>query len=179
MIEEFPQSGYANALTTVIRFVLTFDMTSSATESIAGSTTKLITSEIGTFTAVRGITRPSPFANWANQNEIFMETGAEDNAKGVPYALLYAFDLPPTTTKLPTKIKYGSTPHFSINLPESGLKLPIQVQMTSDLANPNWKSVPETYFNNGMHSLVTGSVGEIQIEMPDTCPVFFRLSIVL
>lgn len=121
--------------------------------------------ESGNIYADATYTVPSEYGQWALDNGLELETGEEVNESGMPYALLYAFDLPPGASSLPLSFSPDSGPRVTLALPGRGLGKTVKVEYSPDLSS-GFTPLPAGNFVTGTDSLDAGSTEPAVLSFP-------------
>ena len=135
-------------------------------------------SESGELYATASYTAFTPYGQWAIDNGLTLATGEEVNAAGMPYALLYAFDLPPDASSLPLTLSSTPEPTVELNLPNDGLAFTVQVEYSPDLTTP-FTPLPDANFEDGTDSLDAGESNSATLSYPAGKQGYLRFFVTL
>lgn len=122
-------------------------------------------SETGNIYADGSYIVPNDYGQWALDNDLDLTTGEENNAAGMPYALLYAFDLPPDAASLPLTFSSTPRPTVALDLPDRGLGYTVHVEYSPDLTS-EFIPLPDGNFVTGTDSLDAGSTATAVLSYP-------------
>ncbi|MFC7339294.1 hypothetical protein ACFQY0_19025 [Haloferula chungangensis] len=138
--------------------------------------TSIIKTEAGTITSSSSnFTAPTPYGQWAIDNQLNNPDPESPNPSGIPYAILMALDLPATASTLPITIENtGYGPVATIVLPEDGLQNPMSIEYTSDLSASNWVPLTTNYYLHGPSALDQGKSGSPKFTLPPGPTGFIR-----
>ncbi|MEM9081649.1 MAG: hypothetical protein AAGC74_13265 [Verrucomicrobiota bacterium] len=134
--------------------------------------------EFGTLNASGTINVETPFGTWVGDNNLDLADGTESNPAGIPYALIFALNLPVNTTCLPLTITSHPDPTVTLGLPTGGLLHNIDVEYSPDLITA-FTPLPNPNFLNGTNSLNEGSTGTASFSFPSGTKGFLRFSVSL
>jgi hypothetical protein len=129
--------------------------------------------ETGNIYAEASYSVPTDYGQWALDNGLELTTGEELNQAGMPYSLLYAFDLPPDAASLPMTFSSSPDPTVTLDLPSSGLGFTVEVEYSSDLAT-GFSPLPDENFEDGTDSLDAGKQDDATLSYPDGGKGFLR-----
>ncbi|MEM9081650.1 MAG: hypothetical protein AAGC74_13270 [Verrucomicrobiota bacterium] len=129
------------------------------------------------FRAEASFTVPTPFGAWSSENNLTNPDPTNQNSAGIPYALLFALDLPIQTSALPITFINNSPPTIQIPLPQNGLPVTITIEHSEDLVQ--WDPLPTENFLNGSDSLNQGATGTPSFTFPGSTRSFISLSVTL
>jgi hypothetical protein len=134
--------------------------------------------EVGTFSANTVLFNvPTAYGNWAIENGLSSPDPDDTNSAGIAYGILFAMDLPATTTTLPISVdNSGPEPLTRISLPAGGLLNPIYVEYSSDLKTSPWPKLPAANYVDGPDSLDSGATGSPRFRYPDGDLGFMRFA---
>ena len=122
-------------------------------------------SETGNLYADASYTVPTGYGQWALDNDLDLTTGEEVNEAGMPYSLLYAFDLPADAASLPLTFSSSPEPTVTLDLPITGLGFTVEVEYATDPAGP-FSPLPDENFINGTDSLDAGKIFDATLSYP-------------
>ena len=165
-----------------LQFVLESRVDESESIPLQGTNAMIEISERGVVRATATVDipadMPSNFLNWATSNGVTIITGAERNHFNVPYALAFAFGLPPNSSSRDIPIFLRSNPPgLELNFPEDGLGLSLIALYSETLSSESWIPLPNEYITHGLDSLDKGSVGTTSVIFPSPYPSFIRFEL--
>ncbi len=134
--------------------------------------------EEGSLYASASFTIPTEYGQWAIDNGLTLTTGEEVNAAGMPYALLFAFDLPAESASLPLTFSSTPTPIVQLTLPASGLGFTVLVEYASDPGSA-FTPLPDENFLSGTDSLDAGQTAPATLSFPTGAQGFLRFYVEL
>jgi hypothetical protein len=121
--------------------------------------------ETGNIYASTSYSVPTDYGQWALDNDLDLTTGEESNAAGLPYALIYAFDLPTDAASLPLTFISTPEPTVELDLPSSGLGFTVHVEYSPDLTS-GFSPLPDENFEDGTDSLDAGKFRTVTLSYP-------------
>ena len=168
-----------STLTRTLRATLVHTMDESDTYDIPLSSETVTVTENGDWTMKQTFSAPSEYAYWAQSQGIGTPSPEAKNLAGIAYAFLYAFDLPVTTASLPIRFSdFSGFKFIVVDLPEDGLKLPLDMLYATSLEGP-WVPLPEDNRFSGTDALNQGATGNPAFTFPTGPPCFIRLTTVV
>lgn len=168
-----------NSVSRTLEFSLVTSTATTVSEPLEGTTSSLIFTEQGTFTAIATTQIPTALGQWALDHGVTLVSGEERNAAGIPHALLHAFHLEPGDTALPMEIESapGASPVLEVTLPLAGLNATLIPQMSSTLRGDDWIPLPMEFWLSGPGSLDSGASGTARLRLPGGTSGFVRLQV--
>ena len=136
-----------------------------------------IETRVGTITSIATATIPSgAYATWLSGEGLSEGDADRANASGIPYRLLFAFDLPADSGALPiSTVESGGGPRVSIVLPAGGLNAGLSAEYRASLFSGTWGALPTGNYVNGSDSLDAGKTGTVELSHPVGTEGFIRL----
>ncbi len=131
-------------------------------------------SEVGKIDASTTIEMPTAYGQWAEDQDLDLVTGEEVNASGISYRILYALNLPTTTSILPIAATQAPNPQVSIELPSGGLQIGLVPEYSPSLLEDSWDDLPVENFLDGENSLDVGQSGMRMFSLPSGDRQFLR-----
>ena len=133
-----------------------------------------------TLIGVATVTVPTAFGQWALDNGLTSPQMDGSNPGGIPYGMLFVLDLPANAGRLPINVSSVSDePRVQIELPATGLPVPLNVEYKASLSDLNWVPLPSTYFDEGPNALAIGQSGLRTFRFPSGSKGFIRFSVAM
>ena len=169
----------SSLLTRTLWFSLITEINDEATIPYDGTSTTLFLKERGRIEGTVKIDVPSEFGTWASRNNVSVQTEHDFNEFGVPYLLLFTFNLPASSTSrdLPIKLSAIPIPHIKVTPPAGGIRTNLIPYSVPYIHLDSWYPVSRVYINPNEESLLKGSTTETIIEFPRAYPHFVRFGI--
>jgi|GEM_PF-3972766 len=141
----------------------------------------VLETETGTVTAKSfAFTIPTGYGQWSEDNGLGEVDPEARNLAGIPYAILYALDLPADAASLPIAVGTGSSgPVVTLTLPEGGLRNAMTAEYSRKLGPTRWSPLPDAHHVDGTDSLDRGATGEPGFTFPAGPTGFIRFTTTL
>ena len=168
--------GYVASLHSLINLPPVFPRSFIRASAYTNSSFEHRYSETGNIYANASYVIPTDYGQWALDNDLVLTTGEESNAAGLPYALIYAFDLPADAASLPLTFSSTPEPTVELDLPSSGLGFTVHVEYSPDLIS-EFSPLPDENFEDGTHSLDAGRTRTATLSYPGGAQGYLRFRV--
>lgn len=159
-----------------IQATLTSSINESEVQSIDGTNLSLTLSENGSFTALEDFSIPTPYGQWALDNNLGEPQPDETNESGIPYGLLFAFDLTLDHSELPIEVIQTETgTKARLTLPNTGLASTVVPLYSPDLSS-DFQPLNTEFYDDGADALDAGKSTTTLISFPASSKGFLRFT---